>query len=86
MGRRGGKGRGLYEIAAMWPINKFYERRIWLLYGGMSAVPGRFGAGQTASCRASIVNVRFPQLGEKKFVPLDPMERGFLCYGKDGPE
>ena len=50
------------------------------------AVPGRkiihkaFGAGQIVSYQAPIVTVRFPKLGEKKFVFWDSMERGFLRY------
>ncbi len=50
------------------------------------AVPGRkiihkaFGAGEIVSYQAPIVTVRFPKLGEKKFVFWDSMERGFLRY------
>ena len=50
------------------------------------AVPGRkiihkaFGAGQIVSYQDPIVTVRFPKLGEKKFVFWDSMERGFLRY------
>ena len=50
------------------------------------AVPGRkiihkaFGAGQIVSYQDPIVAVRFPKLGEKKFVFWDSMERGFLRY------
>ena len=50
------------------------------------AVPGRkiihkaFGAGQIVSYQDPIVTVRFPKLGEKKFVFGDSMERGFLRY------
>ena len=54
------------------------------------AVPGRrvihkaFGAGLIVSYQAPLITIRFPKLGEKRFVLRDSMERGFLRY--DGGE
>ena len=55
------------------------------------AVPGQklihaiFGEGRVTGYQDPIVTIRFPKLGEKKFVFRDSVRRGLLRFGEDGP-
>ena len=55
------------------------------------AVPGQtiihsiFGEGRVVGYQDPIVTIRFPKLGEKKFVFRDSIRRGLLRFGEEGP-
>ena len=55
------------------------------------AVPGQkiihsiFGEGLVTGYQDPIVTIRFPKLGEKKFVFRDSIRRGLLRFGEDDP-
>lgn len=50
---------------------------------GRKVVHSKFGEGNIIEFEDPFVTVRFPTRGKKKFLLLDTMQRGLLCYDKN---